>query len=269
LEEAVTDLVKGIPESNRTALTRYVARRRLVLELFQKILDRRLAMQAAGNRNDDEKLLHNLIFQQTSDRPDQSDLWLFNEEFVYYSSSSNTQLQSLEFNGERILESPLSAEKEEYRKSLGQDRVQKRPDILLFPNEGKCIIIEFKNPDEDVSDHLNQINKYAALLLNLTKDKFAVDTFFGYLIGQNIEPRDVRAADADFKHSEHFDYLFRPAKTVAGYFAREDGSIYAEVLKYSTLLERASARNRIFLEKLGVRAEPKSASGLRIAKSQV
>lgn len=260
LEEAVTDLVKSIPESNRTALTRYVARRRLVLELFQKILRRQLAKQGVGNRNDDEKLLHNLIFQQTSDRPDQSDLWLFNEEFVYYSGSSNTQLQNLKYKGEKIMESPLSVEKEEYRKSLGEDRLQKRPDILLFPNEGKCIIIEFKNPNENVSDHLNQINKYASWLRNLTKDKFAVNTFFGYLIGQNIEPRDVRSADADFKHSEHFDYLFRPAKTVAGYFERADGSIYTEVLKYSTLLERASARNKIFLEKLGVIAEHKSAS---------
>jgi len=258
LEEAVTDLVKSIPESNRTALTRYVARRRLILELFQRILDRQLAMQSVGHRNEDEKLLHNLIFQQTSDRPDQSDLWLFNEEFVYYIGSSNTELQSLKINGEKIMESPLSDEKEEYRKSLGEDRLKKCPDILLFPNEGKCIIIEFKNPNQNPSDHLHQINKYASLLLNLTKDKFAVDTFFGYLIGQNIEPRDVRSADSDFKLSEHFDYLFRPAKTVAGYFGRVDGSIYTEVLKYSTLLERASARNRIFLEKLGVRAEPKS-----------
>ncbi|MGH9823792.1 MAG: type I restriction endonuclease, partial [Blastocatellia bacterium] len=215
-----------------------------------------LAMQGAGNRNDDEKLLHNLIFQQGSDRPDQSDLWLFNEEFVYYSGSSNTQLQSLKFKGENIIETPLSDEKEEYRKSLGEDRLQKRPDILLFPNEGKCIIIEFKNPSENVSDHLHQINKYASLLRNLTKDQFAVDTFFGYLIGQSIDPRDVRSADADFKRSEHFDYMFRPAKTVAGDFGRSDGSIYTEVLKYSTLLKRASTRNKIFLEKLGVRAKP-------------
>ena len=85
---------------------------------------------------------------------------------------------------------------------------------------------------------------------NLTKDKFAVDTFFGYLIGQNIDVRDVRAADSDFKHSSHFDYMFRPAKTVLGEFGRSDGSIYTEVLKYSTLLERASARNKIFLEKI-------------------
>ena len=36
LEETVADLVKTIPESNRAALTHYVARRRLVLEIFSK-----------------------------------------------------------------------------------------------------------------------------------------------------------------------------------------------------------------------------------------
>ena len=148
------------------------------------------------------------------------------------------------------MKAPLTSDEEAYRVSLGEDRLQKRPDILLFPNEGKCIIIEFKNPNENVSDHLAQINKYASWLRNLTKDKFAVDTFFGYLIGQNIDVRDVRAADSDFKHSSHFDYMFRPAKTVLGEFGRADGSIYTEVLKYSTLLERASARNKIFLDKI-------------------
>src|SRR5215210_1277511 len=52
-----------------------------------------------------------------------------------------------------------------------------------------------KNPVENVSDHVSQINKYASWLRNLTKEKFAIDTFFGYLIGQNIEVRDVRAAE--------------------------------------------------------------------------
>lgn len=250
LEEVVTDLVKTIPESNRMALTHYVAKRRLVLELFRKILDRQLSVQETADRNSDETLLHNLIFQQSSDRPDQSDLWLFNEEFVYYSGSSNVQLRNLQFQGEKIMKDPLTAEEEAYRVSLGEDRLQKRPDILLFPNEGKCIIIEFKNPNENVSDHLAQINKYASWLRNLTKDKFAVDTFYGYLIGQNIDVRDVRAADSDFKHSSHFDYMFRPAKTVLGEFGRPDGSIYTEVLKYSTLLERASTRNKIFLDKI-------------------
>ncbi len=258
LEETVADLVKTIPESNRAALTHYVARRRLVLEIFQKILHRQLAVQKSGGRNADETLLHNLIFQQTSTRPDQSDLWLFNEEFIYYSGSSNVQLRQLEFQGERIMKDPLTEEEEKYRLSLGEDRLQKRPDILLFPKEGKCIIIEFKNPVENVSDHLSQINKYASWLRNLTKEKFAIDTFFGYLIGQNIEVRDVRAADSDFKHSTHFDYMFRPAKTVLGEFGRADGSIYTEVLKYSTLLERASVRNKIFLDKLNntVSVEP-------------
>ena len=34
------------------------------------------------------------------------------------------------------------------------------------------------------------------------------------------------------------------------YFRREDGSLYTEIIKYSTLLERAKLRNKIFIDKL-------------------
>jgi hypothetical protein len=44
LGEQVDALVQAIPLQNRTALTRYVARRKLVLELFEKIIDEQLAI---------------------------------------------------------------------------------------------------------------------------------------------------------------------------------------------------------------------------------
>jgi hypothetical protein len=70
---------------NRTALTRYVARRKLVLELFGKIIDEQLAIQQTDEKSIDEKLLHNLIFQQSSNNPGESDLWLINEDFIIVS----------------------------------------------------------------------------------------------------------------------------------------------------------------------------------------
>jgi hypothetical protein len=35
-----------------------------------------------------EEILHNLIFQQSSNDPENSDLWLINEEFIYYKGYS-------------------------------------------------------------------------------------------------------------------------------------------------------------------------------------
>lgn len=248
--KAVSELVKSIPLQNRTALTHYVARRKLVLDLFSKILDKKLRVQKSNKQNIDEKLLHNLIFQQSSSDPDESDLWLINEEFIYFMGSSEKRLVDIEFNGQKILKSNLTEDEEKYRLSLNEDRFKKRPDVLLFPNEGKCIIIEFKNPEVNISVYLTQINNYASLIRNLSKDEFEFNTFYGYLIGEKIDVNDVRAYDADFKSAYHFNYLLRPHKTIAGMFGRSDGSLYTEVIKYSTLRDRAEKRNEIFIKKL-------------------
>ena len=249
-KDAINDIVRQIPLSNRTALTHYVARRKLVLELFQKILNKKLQVQNSGSANMDEALLHNLIFQQGSTDPNQSDLWLVNEDFVYFSGTSEQTLGQIKIDGVKLLKETLTDEENTYCTSLGEDRRLKTPDILLFPSEGKCIIVEFKNPSVNLGEHLNQIHRYASLIRNLSKDEFSFDTFYGYLIGETVDGDDVRDFDSRFTHSYHFDYMFRPATPIVGKFNRPDGTIYMEVIKYSTLLERANKRNEIFLDKI-------------------
>jgi len=252
LDEEINKIVRVIPQQNKAELTHYVARRKLVLELFSLILDKKLSVQNDGSRNNDEALLHNLIFQQSSTTPDKSDLWIINEDFIYFQGVSEFKLSEIKFKGENIIRQDLNKEEEEFIKSLGQNRLHKRPDILLFPQESKCIIIEFKNPEVSVAEHLTQINNYSTILRNFAIPELKLTTFYGYLIGEKIEANDVRAHDADFKNAYNFDYVFRPAKTIAGMFKNEgkDGSLYTEVIKYSTLLERAKNRNNIFIEKL-------------------
>jgi hypothetical protein len=252
LDEEIDRIVKIIPQQNKVELTHYVARRKLVLELFSLILNSKLSVQNDGSRNNDEALLHNLIFQQNTTSPDKSDLWIINEDFIYFHGISESKLSEIKFKGENIIREDLSEEENKFITSIGENRLHKRPDILLFPQEEKCIIIEFKNPNVSVSDHLNQINNYATLLRNFSIPEMKLTTFYGYLIGEKIEPNDVRAYDADFKNAYNFDYLFRPSKTIAGMFSNEgkDGSLYTEVVKYSTLLERAKNRNNIFIKKL-------------------
>lgn len=124
---------------------------------------------------------------------------------------------------------------------------------MLFPEEGKCIIIEFKAPLVNASDHLTQINKYASLIRNYTNDEFEIKTFYGYLIGEGIEAKDVQGSVSTFEHSYHLDYLFSPSQRVIGFDGKENGAIYTEVLKYSSILKRAELRNKIFIEKLGLK----------------
>ncbi|MEP1306398.1 MAG: ATP-binding protein [Balneola sp.] len=250
LEKEIQELVKVIPLQNKNDLTHYVARRKIVLELFNKIIDSQLDIQTKEGRNINEKLLHNLIFQQSSSSPEKSDLWLINEDFIYFDGTSEQKLDQVEINGKKLLKKELSNEEEEFRKSLGEDRYSKRPDVLLFPEESKCILLEFKNPDVSVSDHLMQINNYATLIKNYCSNEFNFEIFYGYLIGEKIDSNDVRSHDADFIPSYHYEFLFRTNKTVAGLFGNSDGFLYTEVLKYSSLLERAKRRNEIFIQKL-------------------
>lgn len=251
--ECISKLAKEIPLQNRKALTHYVARRKMVLELFDKILNRKLVIQNTDLRKKDEALIHNLIFKQKSDNPDTSDLWLLNEDFILFNGSSEKMLKDLKINDEKIFKNDdeLSQKELEYKTALGRKKYDNRPDVLLFPDEGKCIIIEFKAPKVNISDYLTQIQNYATLLRNYTKPEFQFDTFYGYLLGEEINALEVDSHDPDFKEAYHFDYLFRPAKTVSGKISgRDDGSIYMEIIKYSTLLERAKNRNDVFIKKL-------------------
>lgn len=250
LREISSNVVKTIPLQNRRDLTHYVARRKLVLELFRKILDCELSVQKEGERNIDEKLLHDLIFKQSSTCPEESDMWLINEDFIYFEGHSNGRLCDIEVDGEKLFRDSFTAIEEEYLSAGGENRLIKRPDILLFPEEGKCIIIEFKSPGVNVSDHLTQINKYASWILNYCKPEFSVTSFYGYFIGENIQPQDIVAADPYFEQAYHFDYLFCSHKPVRSTGNGMNGSLYIEAIRYSTLLDRAKRRNQIFIEKL-------------------
>jgi hypothetical protein len=251
-EKTVMELVNNISIQDRTTLSRYVARRKLILELYDKILNNKLHVQNDGSRNNDEALLHNLIFRQKSDSPSESDLWIMNEDFIYFKGCSEQRLCDIELNGIKLLKNDITAEEEAYLHSLGEDRTTKRPDVLLFPEEGKCILIEFKAPDVNVGSHLNQITRYASLIRNFSHDDYQIDTFYGYLIGEGINNQEVRAFDGDFIPSHQFSYLYRPAKKIPGEYGRNDGSLYSEVLSYSTLYKRALQRNEIFIKKIGL-----------------
>lgn len=253
LAQKIDNLVKEIPLQNRAALTQYVARRQIILELFDKVLKRELVVQNdEEKRKRDECLLHNIIFKQKSQNSDTSDLWLINEDFILFSGSSETKLQDIEYNGEKIIKSDeeLTKEQIEAKDSLGMRRYQQRLDTILFPDEGKCVIVEFKSPDVSMADHLTQIQNYATLIRNFSKDKYDFTTFYGYLIGEKANLFEIRNHDPNFREAQYFDYFYKPISDVAGYWGKKDGVIYTEIIKYTTLLERAQKRNNIFIDKI-------------------
>lgn len=249
LSQVVDNLVESIPIQNRITLSKYVARRNMVINLMGKILDRLTSPQTQSKRNEDEKLLHNLIFKQHNDNPLDSDLWLINEEYMYFKGVSESQLSKIMIDDKKLFRDDFDEEEERYLTSLGENRLKMRCDILLFPSEGKCVIIEFKNPDVNVSDHINQITKYAYFIRNFATEDFRIQSFYGYLIGENIEPRDVRSVDGDFRSAPNNEYMFRPFKTIPDDSGQnQDGGLYMEVMRFSSLKRRAEIRNKAFTD---------------------
>lgn len=247
LEEKVNEFVSSIPLKNRTALSQYIAHRKLVLDIFDNIMNR-----VRQGENINEEILHNLIFQKGNTDPENSDLWLIGDEYIYFKGTSDKKLSNIEYEGEKIIkgDDELTEEEKAYKVKCEHDAGDRKPDILLFPQEGKCIIIEFKAPHVDVSDHLHQINRYARLIHNLSRDQYHFMTYYGYLIGQNIDIDEIRDSEPEYKSAASLNYIFRPHMTVAAKFGRKDGDLYTEIIKYSDLLDRAQLRNKMFVKKL-------------------
>ena len=249
LQQLVNDFTSMLPEQNRNALSKYIARRKLVLELFDKILHNEIESLPEGERID-ENVLHNLIFRQHTDDPNSSDLWLLEDQYLYFEGCSEKELNKIKINGTNLLKKKLTEEEEAYKLRQEKDVGTKRPDVLLYPAEGKCIIVEFKAPDVEVSQHLDQINRYAMIIHNLSDPSFHFNTFYGYLIGENVDYDSIHESNSDFKQAANLKYIFRPNYIVPGRFGHKDADLYTEILKYSDLLKRAQDRNRVFIDKL-------------------
>lgn len=253
LEKMVTELTKTIPLQCKESLSRYVTHRSLVLELFDKLIKRETLIQNVSDRKIDEKLIHNLLFTQHSKNAAMSDIWMLNEDYLYYRGYSEHKLSEIKIDEKPLFKTEIDEEEERYLNSLGEHRLSKRPDILLFPSEHKCVIIELKSLDANLSNYLSQINKYASFIRSYTTDDFYIDTFYGYLIGEAMEPRDVRAADNDFKYDPKFNFCYRSSKSIACLWDESgghDGSLYTEALSFSVMLKRALQRNESFKNRL-------------------
>ncbi len=248
LADKAKELSALLPARNKHLLSQYLCRRKIVLDLLDNLIEKSRVEKAAV----DEEMLHNLFITRNSTDVENSDLWVIDEEYMYFRGVSDKKLDVASIDGELLLKEELTQEEEEYKQrrysdiSKLQDQGNRRPDVLLFPEEGKCIILEFKAPEVDVSDHIKQIHRYATIIRNLSKDKFLCDKFYGYLIGENIDYNAVTDVEPRFKESPTMTCLYNPHEPIKGRFQRGDAELYTEILKYSDLLKRARRRNQIF-----------------------
>ena len=246
--ELTSRLFGLIPEQNRNALSHYFARRKIVLETLGDALERSLKIQTEGVRRQEESVLHNLLFKRGSRDASSSDLWILNEEFVYFSGAPEVAFEDVEFEGKKIL-APLDEFSKEDGKFI-RSKAKNRPDILLFPEERKCLIVELKKPGVDVAEHVHQIYRYAYVLFNYCSPEFKFDQFYAFLIGGEIDAEGIRAVDPSYQEAKKFGYMFATRPIASRVPTRPDGELYAEIHSYRTILERAKVRNKTFLDLL-------------------
>ncbi len=236
-----------IDEQNKEELSKYIVRREMVATLLGKILNVELHAQnklLEGRKNRDrEGIIHDLIFKRKQSIGP-NDLWILNEEFVHFDGFSEKRLEDILLpTGEKLVSEKFKTELEEFGFNTN-----KRPDIFLFAGEGKCVLVELKEPGTNLSHYLHQMPQYCKLLANYSR--IEIKNFYCYLIGEKISPE----ADLDeYEESVTGDW-FRdsiPVKKAGGNRERI-ASIRMEIIKLSSIHERAHRRNKNFASKLGL-----------------
>ena len=248
----VKSLTSLVPELVRANLTGYIAQRKLVLRIFEMAILKNLDCQKNTSQNKQiphEKFLHNIIFSQHSTEASTSNLWLLSDEFVHFSGVSEKRLSDIKYKNESFLRDDLTEEEKERLIHYEHNDLIARPDILLFPEEHKCVIIEFKSPEVELTNQVEQINEYASVIREFAKEKFEVTSFYAYLIGEKIDYEAFLRRNPLFEKSYYFDYVYCPDMKVYG-GNRSKGSMRVEILQFSTLLKRAEMRNKVFLDQL-------------------
>lgn len=255
LEKRSHELLEYIPQQNKEELARYVIRRDMVTRVLKLILDNALTVQAVEaprkgkkkRRSDREGLIHDLIFKRKlASTSGPNDLWVLNEEFVHFDGCSELPIRQIKDAKGQMLLRPITAE-EEKEAGIKPDR---RPDVFLYPDEGKCVLVEFKEPTVDLSDHLQQLIKYSNLIANYSVHKMT--SFHCFLIGENISRADL---GGDFRATVGGDWSRDPIRIMSLEKGREEEQIATgqlEVIKLSAIYDRARRRNKSFADKLGI-----------------
>lgn len=238
-QEKHKQLYAKIIEVGNAKLSEYVMHRKLVLDLFEKLLRQRAT----------EKAVHSLIFplQTLSDEIGFEDhnLWMLDEKLSYHKYlASDKRFKKIE--------------------PVNSDSID-RPDIIIFnkpfafANDDKpyesIVLIEFKRPMRDdyteEENPISQINKYAREIIEgEAKDKYSREfdvrdntPIYAYIICDLTKKLKAFAKDAGYKLLPSGD----------GYFSFNDNyNMYIEIMSFDKILKDSKERNRVLFEKLNL-----------------
>lgn len=233
------DLFNKIIEVGNSKLSEYVIHRKLVLDLFEKLL----------NEKATEKAVHNLIFplQTLSDEIGFEDhnLWMIDDKLAYHKYlASDKRFKAIE---------PINSESKE------------RPDLIVFnrpfafSNDNKpyqsIVLVEFKRPmRDDYSEEENpiaQINRYAREIIEgEAKDKNAREfdfrentPIYAYIVCDLTKKLKAYAKDGGYRPLPNGDGFF---------FFNDNYNMYVEIMSFDKILNDSRERNRVLFDKLNL-----------------
>ncbi len=248
LEEFKEKFVKCIDQVNdfgKANLAQYIVHRRLILELFEKLLSK----NNESKKYSLEETIHRIIFplKKTSDEitHEQQNLWIIDERLCYHKYLASDKLLK-------------HIEEIENQSDL-------RPDLLIFnspfafvegnPPFNSIVIIEFKRPVRmnytDDDNPIEQVIRYAKKITDgkiLDKNGRPISIspkfpFYAYILCDLTEKIRQYAEEKDCT----------PSPDNLGYFYyHKNYSIYIEIISYDKLVSDAKKRNQVLFEKLSV-----------------
>lgn len=241
-DNELTKLVNKISDVSQSNLVDYVVHRKMILRLFDRVLERR-----ADDTYELEKQIHNIIFpmQKTSDEIlyDDHNLWLIDERLAYHKF-----LQS---------DKPLNPEEKKSQKPdilLSFDRALLYTDSKKSPYEA-FTIIEFKRPMRE----------------NYGSGDDPIRQVLGYI--EDIQDSKARTPEGrpiiPSKSCKYYCYIICDLTPPVHRFARQNGlspapddmgyfgfnpnyNAYIEVISFDKLVDDSKQRNQILFDKLGI-----------------
>ena len=244
IQMQISELINKVNIENSVNLSSYIMYRKYVLNLFNKALE---LYKSTTKQN--EELFHNLLLPKHKVNNMDSNLWLLDDFFLYFDGSSEVSIKDIKINGKNIIRD-LNEEEEKMLNEFNKKRLDKRLDLLFFPEEGKCVIIELKAPSVGVKDNIQQMDKYAELLANFISSNFTINQFYTYLLTDNFNKYDKPNG---YRKIYGINGFVRDSNNIKDYDT--DITIanqYSEVIRYTDLYERAKKRNKIFFSKLNI-----------------
>ncbi len=245
-----TSTIKRMDMAN---LSQLVVRRSAMIELLRHAVSKLLDCQKIdGKRNEHERIIHNVFFPTGKDSSETTDhdIWLLSEEYQYFEHiASDKQLSSLTWmDGSKLFTPDVDDELMQMFAKNNMEHKAKRPDIALFNQEGAAVIIEFKAPEVDLQEHVNDLAQYARLLA--AKSSGRIKKFYGYLIGGAIDETRVPLEWKAFSNGKGF---FHTGTLVDNKSRLPYGELYSEMLFYQDFIDRADLRLGVYRERLKVK----------------